>query len=349
MLAPRPLCHGGLVYLGGDGLYALDRKDRSVRWSDPKASATDLCAAGGTLAYSGGSGLLNVDPAGGSVLWSYDQKPGPEPKTVLAAGRILAGDDNAVYALCSVLPVDDAGLPDSARQPGKGIFALSRKNGSVLWMQHRKPEADDSVAAVVTGGTLLYTDSKTNLVARSTATGEQLWFADTDAQALYQPATDGARAFCSSTGTGLQAVTIATGKPAWVKAPPQKRLWFTPPAVGDGVVYSVLGGMTVTLNGTLYTPPAPPLLIAWQAESGTELWRLPLPEEVTMSIPPFLLGRTLFVPTDSKGFYAVDTTGHRFRWVFRNGVTTDIPWRFAGDGGQLIAAQDNQVYALPVD
>ncbi|WP_035849485.1 outer membrane protein assembly factor BamB family protein [Kitasatospora azatica] len=267
---------------------------------------------------------------------------------MLVAEDVLAADERAVYALCSFMTLDDSGLPSSTVPQAPGIFALSHKDGSVLWSQHRKPDADRSVAAVLAGGMLLYTDSEKNLVARSTTTGEQLWFADTDAQALYQPATDGTRVFCSAAGTGLQAVTVADGKPAWVKTPPQKRIWFTPAAVGDGVAYSVLGGMTVTLDGTLYTPPAAPVLIAFQADSGAELWRLPLTDECTMTIAPFLVKDTLFVATNDKGLFAVDTKAHTLRWVFRNGISTDVAWQFATDGEQLIALQDDRVYALPL-
>ncbi|MFE0463279.1 PQQ-binding-like beta-propeller repeat protein [Kitasatospora sp. NPDC058965] len=341
----RPACAHGLVLIGGDGLFALDGKDGTVRWTDAKASADDVHPQGNALFYSQ-LNLMAADPGSGSVLWSFAQKPGPDPNTLVTASKVLAADDRAVYALCDVMGADvtAADTPHT-----KGIMALSHQDGSLLWLQHRKPDADPDVDAVVAGDTLLYTDSSTNLVARSVSTGEQVWFANTESQAPYQPATDGGRVFCSAPGLGLQAVAVSGGKQVWLKTPPQKRLWYTPAAVGDGVVYTVLGGMTVTRDNTTYTPPAGPVLIAYQADNGNELWRVALPEEVTMSEPPFLAGSTLVVGTDAKGVFAVDTKDRRVSWNFRTTGAAGSTWEFATDGKQLIAVQDSKVYALPLD
>ncbi|MDH6110393.1 serine/threonine protein kinase/outer membrane protein assembly factor BamB [Kitasatospora sp. MAP12-15] len=341
-----PICVGDVVLLDSDGLFALGRTDGKQRWTDPQAAGGIVVAAGGTISYAAAD-IVTADPASGALLWKYTPQKLANPSQLLESSTILAADDRAVYALCSYLLLDGEGLPTSDPL-APGILALSRKDGSVLWSQHRAANADTDVMAVLAGDTLLYTDSKTNLVARSTSTGQQLWFADTEAQALYPPATDGDRVYCSAPGLGVQAVAVSGGKQVWTKAAPQKRLWYAPPTVAGGVVYTVLGGMTVTLDGTLYTPPAGPVLIAYRATDGAELWRLALPSECSMNTPSIVVQDTLFVPTDSKGIYAVDIKAHTIRWIFQNGVTTDVEWQFGTDGKQLIAVQDNRVYALPL-
>ena len=341
-----PLCVAGLVLVNADGVTALGAADGKQHWADPQASGGVVVAAGGTVSYST-SDIVTADPATGALLWTYTAQKLSNPAAMLEDSTILAADDRAVYALGGYLPLDADGLPDDGKPQTPGIIALSRKDGSVLWSQHRAVGADSSVAAVLAKDTLLYTDSKTNLVARSTSTGEQLWFATTEAQALYPPATDGDRVYCSAAGMGLQGVAVAGGRQVWAKTPPQARLWYSPPTVAGGVVYAVLGGMTMTLDGTTYTPPAGPVLIAYRATDGTELWRLPLPDQCSMNVPSIAVQDTLFVPTDSKGIYAVDVKAHKVRWIFQNGVDTDIEWQFATDGKQLIALQDDRLYALP--
>lgn len=344
-----PLCAGELVYLAGDGLYALELATGHERFTNPDAAAANLATAGGALSYGSLADLVTLDAPTGAVLWKYDSKVAPGAKEQIASDMVLALDDRLVYAMCSFLELDSYGLPRQDVKQTPGVFALSRKDGSVVWSQRRHPDADSSVNAVLAKGTLLYTDSQKNLVARSTADGSQLWFAETDSRAAYYlPVTDGDRVYCSSAGNGIQAVEVAGGKQAWVKTSVKgSRLWYSPPAIADGVVYTVLGGMTMTLQGTTYTPTAGPVVIAYQASDGKELWRLPLPNECSMDVSPIVVKETLFVATASKGVYAVDTKAHKLRWTFQNGLTDALAWKFGTDGERLIAVQGNRVYALP--
>ncbi|MEY9944697.1 PQQ-binding-like beta-propeller repeat protein [Kitasatospora sp. GAS1066B] len=340
-----PLVAGDTVYLFGvGGAAALELTSGRPRWQLPNDSEVGAAVAGGDLVYSGGN-LVKADSLSGNPVWTYAPKSAAgmqlQPDTVLAA------DDQAVYALCRYQPLDAGGDPDPSAKTVPGVFALSAADGSVLWSQQRKPDATTDVLAVLTRDLLIYTDSLQNLVARSRKDGTQLWFATTDSKASFQPATDGDRVYCSSTGHGVQAVALATQEQAWVQPPPagSHDLWFAPPAVSGGVVYAVLGGITMTQYNA--TPSAPPALIAYQATSGQELWRCPLPYECSMDTPPTVVQQTCFVSTDDNGIFAVDTGTHKIRWTFRADVPGGVPWQFSTDGKTLVASQGTKVYALP--
>ncbi|WP_051967657.1 protein kinase domain-containing protein [Kitasatospora mediocidica] len=347
-MGATPLCVGSTVYFYAvGGIWAFDVKSGAQRWSKPDQSTNGLAATAASAEYYG-SDLVSIDPATGSVLWTYSATPAKGATARLDPDTVLAADDRAVYALCSFAPLNGSGNPDPSAKATPGIFALSRKDGSVLWSQHRAATADTvGISAAVTKDLLLYTDTQKNLVARSLTTGEQLWFVNTDSHASYQLSTDGDRVYCSAAGYGLQAVGVASTKQVWVKSPPagSKDLWYSAPAVADGVVYTVLGGMTLPEWNA--TPSAGPTVIAYRATDGTELWRLPLPNEVSMDTTPVLVQQTLFVSTDSKGIYAIDIQARKIRWIYQVGVSTNVAWSFSTDGSTLIAVQDDRVYALP--
>ncbi|GAA2157948.1 hypothetical protein GCM10009760_60540 [Kitasatospora kazusensis] len=343
-----PLCANGVAYIGGDGLYALDVSNGKERFTQPEASATNLAIAGGTVSYGSVIDITTIDAATGAILWKYSAKNTADGKYSLSSGAVLAADDKAVYAMCGFGELDANGLPKMDVKDIPGIFALSRKDGSVLWSKQRQASADYAVNSVLAKNTLLYTDSQKNLVARSVTDGSQLWFAETDSRgSYYQPATDGDRVFCSAAGSGIQAVNVDGGKQAWVKTSTDGHLWYSPPAVGDGVVYSVLGGQSVHMTGLDYTPATAPVLYAYKASDGTELWKLPLTNECSMAVSPIVVKETVFVATPNNGIYAVDTKAHKIRWTFQNGLLDALDWKFGTDGERLIASQGDRIYALP--
>ncbi|AUG76688.1 hypothetical protein CFP65_1814 [Kitasatospora sp. MMS16-BH015] len=344
-----PVCSDGLVFFGGDGLVALQLSDGTQRFNSPDASAGYLAVASGIVSYGMITDLVTADSATGSVLWKFDAtKTAAGAKEQIAPDKVLAADDHLIYATCSFVPLDQYGLPDSG-QSTPGIMALDRKSGAVVWSQRRKAKADNYVASVLSAGTILYTDSQKNLVARSTKDGSQSWFADTDDRgSYYQPVADGQRVYCSVAGNGLQAVTIADGKQAWAKTKPAgSKYWYSPAAVGDGVVYSVFGGQSFTLPGMTYAPATNPVLYAYDAAQGTELWKLELPDEAAMAVSPVVVGTTLFVATPNKGVHAVDTKARKVIWTFQTGLSDALDWQLATDGKILVAAQGTHVYALP--
>ncbi|MER5639647.1 PQQ-binding-like beta-propeller repeat protein [Kitasatospora sp. NPDC002227] len=344
-----PVCVGDLVLLGGDGLTALQLSDGTVRYSKPDAVAGYLGAASGLAAYSGIAALVGADVASGSVLWKFEPNTPANSKEQIAPDKVLAIDDHNVYATCSFMAVDSYGLTETGATPTPGIMALDRKNGKLVWSQRRKAKADNYVNSLLSAGTLLYTDSQKNLVARSTRDGAQLWYADTDNRgAYYQPVADGQRVYCSAAGSGIQAVDIANGRQSWIKtAPAGSKYWYSPPAVADGVVYSYLGGQSFTLPSMTYAPATNPVLYAWNAANGTELWHLELPDEASMAVSPVMVGTTLFVATPNKGVHAVDTKARKVIWTFDTGLTDTVDWQLATDGKVLIAAQGAHAYALP--
>ncbi|BAJ28293.1 MULTISPECIES: serine/threonine-protein kinase [Kitasatospora] len=338
----------GLLHIGNADLVTVDLTDGRQKWITKDAMAYHLACAGGTVSYGTVADLITVDAATGTVLWKYRSEP-PKPNGVqIASDTVLAADDRAVYAMCAYLKLDDKGITDAGAKTEKGIMALSRKDGSMLWNQHRQQTADYTVSSVLTADTLLYTDSKENLVARSLADGTQSWFATTNSRSAYQPEVQDGLVFCSSEPNGIQGVRVSDGKQVWAKPSDRStRMWYAAPAAGNHVLYTVLGGMTLTYQGTTYTPTAPTRVVAFNAADGTELWHLELPSEVSMDTNPVLVKDTLFVPTADRGIYAVDVVNHKVRWVFQTNAGAELPWHLAGNGELLIAVQGNQVMALP--
>ncbi|RKE18941.1 protein kinase domain-containing protein [Streptomyces sp. TLI_171] len=338
----------GLLHLGSADLIAVDLRDGSEKWITKDAMAYHLAQAGGSISYGTVSDLITVDATSGAVLWKYRSEPAKPNGVQIASDTVLAADDRAVYAMCSYLQLDGSGLPETDAKTGKGIMALSRKDGSMLWNQHRNQTADYMVSSDLTPDTLLYTDSKENLVARSLADGTQSWFATTNSRASYQPVLQDGLVYCSAEPNGLQGVRVADGKQVWAKTSDRStHMWYSPPAAGNHVVYSVLGGMTLTVQGTTYTPTAPTRVVAFNAADGAELWHVELPSEVVMDDNPVLVKDTLFVPTADRGIYAVDVVDHKIRWTFQTGASADLPWHLAGNGELLIAVQGDRVMALP--
>ncbi|MGW4804347.1 protein kinase domain-containing protein [Kitasatospora sp. NPDC004272] len=338
----------GLLHLGSADLVAVSLADGKEKWITKDAMAYNMACAGGTISYGTVSDLITVDAATGTVLWKYQAERGKPNGTQIASDMVLNADDRAVYAMCSYLQMDDKGMPDLGAKTGKGIMALSRKDGSMLWNQHRQQTADYTVSSDLTADALLYTDSKENLVARSLADGTQTWFAATNSRSEYQPVLQDGLVFCSVDPNGIQGVRVSDGKQVWTKTSDRAtHMWYSPPAAGDHVVYSVLGGMTLTYQGTTYTPAAATRVVAFNAADGTELWHLELPVEVSMDASPVLVKETLFVPSPEHGIYAVDVVNHKIRWVFQTNAGAELPWHLAGGEDLLIAVQGNQVMALP--
>ncbi|MFK0189904.1 PQQ-binding-like beta-propeller repeat protein [Kitasatospora sp. NPDC090308] len=338
----------GLLHLGNADLVAVGLADGKERWIVKDAMAYHLACAGGTVSYGTVSDLITVDAATGTVLWKYRSERGKPNGTQIASDTVLNADDRAVYAMCSYLQLDAQALPDAGARTGKGIMALSREDGSMLWNQHRQQTADYTVSSDLTADTLLYTDSKENLVARSLADGAQTWFAATNSRSEYRPVLQDGLVFCSVDPNGIQGVRVSDGKQVWAKTSDRStRMWYSPPAAGGHVVYSVLGGMTLTYQGTTYTPTAPTRVVALNAADGAELWHLELPTEVSMDTNPVLVRNTLFVSTEDRGIYAVDVVNHKVRWVFQTNAGAELPWHLAGGDDLLIAVQGNQVMALP--
>ncbi|MFG2693995.1 hypothetical protein [Kitasatospora sp. NPDC048407] len=74
---------------------------------------------------------------------------------------------------------------------------------------------------------------------------------------------------------------IADGEQVWAKTSDRStHVWYSAPAAGKHVVYSTLGGLTMTCRGTTDTPAAPSRVVAFNAADGAEPWHLELPSEV---------------------------------------------------------------------
>ncbi|MFF0391353.1 hypothetical protein ACFYS8_22125 [Kitasatospora sp. NPDC004615] len=104
---------------------------------------------------------------------------------------------------------------------------------------------------------------------------------------------------------------IADGKQVWAKTSDRStHMWYSAPTAGKHVVYSILGGLTMTSQGTTDTPAAPSRVVA---------------------------------------FNAVDVVNHKLRWTFQTSASIDLPWHLAGNDDLLIAVQGDRVMALPAE
>jgi outer membrane protein assembly factor BamB len=136
------------------------------------------------------------------------------------------------------------------------------------------------------------------------------------------------------------AINARSGKVLWTKT--FDRCVAASPAIADGVVYqgflqtNPCGGHARTNDG---------LLVAWDAKSGKELWRL-RPGAVESS--PVVVGNTLYLGSKDRKVYALQLRGRkppRTRWTFT--ADDEVVAAPAYSQGKIFAATSNgSVYAI---
>jgi outer membrane protein assembly factor BamB len=259
----------GLVYIGGQDLYALDASDGGEVWRFTDGAwmvPTPAPGEGAVYAADNAGGVLHaVISAVGSTMWFRDLN-GPithGPALSRDGAAVYVGTQNGwLYAFDAVSseeiwtnPYHERGSVRSTPAAGDGLvyatsddrlFAVDADTGELRWRFTPSNSDPDSPMSspVLADGVVYVHKSEGTLHARDAASGDERWtYRSTDLTMSRAPVVAGGTVYVT-TRQGrpgrLLAVDAATGEERWT-AP------FTPgteeqaPVVLDGVVYVATG------------------------------------------------------------------------------------------------------------
>ena len=214
---------------------------------------------------AGAAGVVAVDGVTGRQLWAFTPAPAAAcsttPAVDLAGERLFVGCDDYY------------------------LYALSAKNGSMLWAYRAAGMMRSSPALSADGSGLVFTSSLgNNLLALSVGSGALAWLpaAVSAAPVFAAPAVAAGGAVIVGVADGtLFAVTSAGVQ------------WQT---ALDG---PILATATLGSNGTAYVGTVAGSLYAVSATTGAVRWRLSIGEPVTTPAVLLARGDTLLLPSNS--------------------------------------------------
>jgi outer membrane protein assembly factor BamB len=164
----------------------------------------------------------------------------------------------------------------------------------------------------------------------------QLWRIDTPDVVEFPPTVAYGRVYFSSFRGHFYAVDAASGRIVW-----RKRVGHCSPAspmLGHHVVYQ---SFSVALPCARHAPGARGFVVAWNADTGRELWRY---DAAAVETSPLLVGKLLYFGSWDGTFYALNARTGKVRWTFRTSASItsspayDLGTVFAGtDDGHLLA------------
>jgi outer membrane protein assembly factor BamB len=266
-----------------------------------------------------------LDPETGEVAWTAPQQPG-----VLAAGDgivVLRQPDGGILGLNPrngrarwktesrieglLEPAVDG---DTIVVAGKGIAAMSREDGHVLWSD---PSAAASSAPAVRGGLVVVGETSGAVRARDRATGRTLWTFATARPVLAPAVLDERRALLGTTDGRFLSLGLNKGGLAWrwrVGADVRARAAL----LGDLVLFTsneaILYGLRRGSGNMVFRAPLPsrplsgPILresavlvacyddeiVGIDGRSGARLGAMTTPAEIQAA--PLAFGDRLYVP-----------------------------------------------------
>lgn len=182
----------------GEGSYRSYGFDGAERWAyEPDGGRLAAPTVTGGTVYGGGEGgtAVAVRAADGTVRWERG-----------------FGDDRQAGAIYGPPAVDDRRVyvaVSSSRE--RGLYALSRKDGSLLW-EVRGPRVESML--VTAGDSLLASYFRYELVAFDDTTGERRWSRGFESSRVSPPAVTGDLAVVAGSET-LHGLDTATGAERW--------------------------------------------------------------------------------------------------------------------------------------
>jgi outer membrane protein assembly factor BamB len=283
-----PLIHSGMVILGtlGNGLQAFDLSTGAGLWTfragavatNPDEPADHFPSSPAivddTVFIGGGfyGGLFAVDPETGAEKWRFDSHGEVWSSPAVA--------DGVVYITTQGLR--DA-YPDDPTP--SALYAIDVKTGEQLWWFPLGPMDTSHSTPMVSAGMVVFgathEDSETGTwFALDAATGTELWRLETEHPIWGRsPGSNGNLIFLTeetdAVGNLIRAVEPATGTTVWTFEVQDERI--------NGVVNT---------GDVLYIKDNAADLIALDAATGTELWRMAFPRGGT---PVVMDGRIYLV------------------------------------------------------
>jgi outer membrane protein assembly factor BamB len=222
-------------------------------------------------------GLLVAYDADGGVRWRRRHDGG------FTAGPVVADDGTVVVG---------------TRQ---GVVRAYASDGSERWRDTTPegvyaPHANDATPFSITGDVVLLAHPRKRLVAYDIADGSRRWDVEVPAR-CHRPAIENGRVYLVGEGDDrrssvVQSRSLADGSTHWEKTTERSI------RIGAGVA-----------NGTVYLGDIDGVLVARDAENGSEQWRVELSEQSWISTLPVEFEGNVWVGTLSDGIFAVSEKG----------------------------------------
>ncbi|WP_263166716.1 serine/threonine-protein kinase [Streptomyces sp. SCSIO ZS0520] len=320
-----PAVHEDLLLISAEPLVAYEVSTGKPRWTKKDANST-----GNPVLLRDGTLYLRGDSVDGTVVGrgagdgreSWRSRLGEDVKVA----DVIAVDDKQLYAT-----VTDYSKSRSATDFRTGVAGIDRKSGKQVWLQYRDWGTDDyDVRAVVSGGFLVYTDSRSNMTVRSTATGAQLWTRKIGSDLAWAPTVAAGLVFVP--GDELRAYDVESGQERW-KLSPRGRRGFKNPVAVDGVLY-----VRDLDRGLWAVDPA----------EGSRIWLNEDAGDSGAESDVVVHGGHLYASgMDRSGVVALDRKTGEHRWTYGDSADTIEPWRLTRSGARLLATHGTEIYALP--
>jgi eukaryotic-like serine/threonine-protein kinase len=241
-----PAAEGGVVFVSGERLYALDLASGEPRWShgadgDLSAPATSK----GAVFFGSSEGqqtlLFRLDVGSGDIVWAT-------PVSSSFCTTPLIADD-IVYLAC------DNG----------SLHALDADTGASRWIFAADAGLFD--APVIAEGTLYMGDSSGRLYAIDAVSGQSIWQDAAGAAVYSSPAVSGQLALFATYQGELHARDSDTGAARWTL--PLEALTMAAPVIAEGTAYIGTG------NGEFHAIEATEGEVLWTFLSGQGIYGTP--------------------------------------------------------------------------
>ncbi len=245
---------------------------------------------------------------GGAHLGSTQNEIAPPLQTAWArhVGAHLQGGSPAVDAERVYVSLVDLG--DASRG---GVVAFDARSGRSVWRYTTGFAVRNAPA--VASDTVVIADNNGTVYALEAATGALAWTYDLSegydevVSAMYAAPTIADGVVYAGTQKHFAAIDLATGVAIWTSDPSPNAAWlgsYSAAGVGSGVA---IGAFSRGVDG----------MVAWDAATGDELWRLPPPAGNAVNTSPVMSQQwAYFGPADST-LYAVDIFTGAIAWSTR--------------------------------
>jgi outer membrane protein assembly factor BamB len=301
-ISTPPLVWHDLVYVstvaGGEGvnaepgggkgvIYALEQQTGAVRWTFDTVHSPDLWGNPG-INYGGGSyqtpgldpgkNLIFFGTANGGPSPGTDQFPGgssrPGPNLYTNSILALRTDTGSLAWATQVYPHDlfNYGMsipPVLAREEINGIsqdvviaagktgrvYAMNRTTGAILWEAVVGTHQNDQLAMLPPGTTRVWPGGEGGVETPMAYAFGKVYVPVIDQYADYTPSSSDPQDILDATGE-LVALEASSGKIVWIRELPSANI----------------GGATV-VNDLVFTGTLDGVLLAYNRETGEELWR----------------------------------------------------------------------------
>jgi len=277
VVASSPTVAGGLVYVGGAGLYAYDASTGSPKWTYPTSDLVESTPAeAGGRVYFGcdDKNVYAVDAGTGAFDWSFATGDRVNSSPAVSGGLVYVGSQDG------------------------NLYALNQATGAKVW-SYATGEIFDSSPAVA-GGVVYVGSANGSLYALNAKTGAFKWSFATGGSVFSSPAVANGIVYFGSDDGRVWAVNALNGGFDWFYSTGTDEDYVdSSPAVANGVVY--IGSYSQSLY-------------ALNATTGALKWSFPLSNIVTDS--PAVANGVVYVGSWDLKVYAFDASSGSILWFY---------------------------------